>query len=386
MTQIFDDHAKRGQTIALSGYYGCGNLGDDLLLTVVVGELRQMMPGARFLVRGHGITGGLDSLGPEIVFTELDALLADQSRAKIWRLARYFSAWFRLLGHCRWLVFGGGTVFHARDSLVSLLTQWGICALARVQGVRIAALGIGVAELRRPAARWLLRRIIALTEVFLVRDRAGLAQCQGSKAQLTDDLVFSWTGLERFERLSPARPAAGQTGRIGFSLCSTAFRPGQRAAAVAAFVRLVHLWRERGRTVVFLAFWNRGHADDDLAFFAEINAALGPDNPVDVRAMTADPAVIADALSAVDVVCGMRFHGLVLAALANLPFVGLAHDTKISDICQSFAMPWLELADFTPERLATMTETALGLTPNPDLLQTRKANARANFHLLRSRL
>ena len=40
--------------VLLSGYYGCGNLGDDLLLTVAVEELRTILPGARFLLRDHG--------------------------------------------------------------------------------------------------------------------------------------------------------------------------------------------------------------------------------------------------------------------------------------------------------------------------------------------
>ena len=51
--------------ILLSGYYGCGNLGDDLLLTVAVEELRAILPGTRFLLRDHG--AALPNLGPLIL-------------------------------------------------------------------------------------------------------------------------------------------------------------------------------------------------------------------------------------------------------------------------------------------------------------------------------
>ena len=55
---------ERRTGVLLSGYYGCGNLGDDLLLTVVVEELRAILPNARFLLRDHGV--GLPKLGADV--------------------------------------------------------------------------------------------------------------------------------------------------------------------------------------------------------------------------------------------------------------------------------------------------------------------------------
>ncbi|MEI7605812.1 MAG: polysaccharide pyruvyl transferase family protein [Rhodospirillaceae bacterium] len=376
--------ATRYPQIALYGYYGCGNLGDDLLLAVAVAELRRLIPGVRFLVRDHGDVAGLERLGPDMAFTHIDAILSDRSRSRPERLIRYLAAWFRLLGGCDWLVFGGGTVFHTQGGLVSLLLQCCICGLARLRGVRIAALGVGVADLKQPAARWLLRRIIALCDLFLVRDDAGLAQCRGGKARLTDDLVFSWTGLA--SDAGRAHPGGSGEAGIGFSVCPAAFPPEERAAAVAAMAALVRLWRQRGHRVVFLAFWKRDGADDDRALLREINQRLGPDQDAEIRILTAEPGVIDGALKDIDLVCGMRFHGLVLAALAGRAFAGLAHDNKISEICRSFGMPWLALGDFTAERFAAAVDYALTQAPDPALLKTRIAGAHDNFRLLGERL
>jgi polysaccharide pyruvyl transferase WcaK-like protein len=43
--------ANTRRNVFLYGYFGAGNLGDDLLLAVTIGALRPMLPKARFIVR-----------------------------------------------------------------------------------------------------------------------------------------------------------------------------------------------------------------------------------------------------------------------------------------------------------------------------------------------
>ena len=118
--------------VLLSGYYGCGNLGDDLLLTVAVEELRTILPDARFLLRDHG--ADLPNLGPDVIPTGIDAILDDQTRSQLYRLISFTRHIAGLLRQCRWLIFGGGTVFHDNGGLASLALQWLICHLARAVG------------------------------------------------------------------------------------------------------------------------------------------------------------------------------------------------------------------------------------------------------------
>ncbi len=56
--------ANTRSNVFLYGYFGAGNLGDDLLLAVTIGALRPMLPQARFIVRDHGDTTGLSALDP----------------------------------------------------------------------------------------------------------------------------------------------------------------------------------------------------------------------------------------------------------------------------------------------------------------------------------
>ena len=143
-----DDAGRRRNGVLLSGYYGCGNLGDDLLLTVAVEELRAILPDARFLLRDHG--AALPNLGPDVIPTGVDAILGDQTRSRLYRLAGFTRHIAGLLRQCRWLIFGGGTVFHDSGGLASLALQWLICHLARA--LRRADRGAGRRR-RRPADR-----------------------------------------------------------------------------------------------------------------------------------------------------------------------------------------------------------------------------------------
>ena len=152
--------------IFLSGYFGCGNLGDDLLLSAAVTQLRVIAPGAQFLVRDSGDTAPLRGLGADVVFTGIDAILADQRYRKPYRLARFVARLVPLLRRCSWLIFAGGTVFHEQNRSRSLLVQWLICQLARLLRVRIAAIGVGVSELTSARGRWLVRHIVGMSELF----------------------------------------------------------------------------------------------------------------------------------------------------------------------------------------------------------------------------
>jgi polysaccharide pyruvyl transferase WcaK-like protein len=367
--------AERGRNgVFLYGYFGAGNLGDTLLLMAALQGLRPIFPGAVFYVRDHGDMRGLEQLGSDVVFTGIEGILADRRHGKIGRFAAYLGAYIRLFRQCRWLVFSGGTVFHERYSARPLILQFLICLLARACGTRIAAIGVGVGELRTAVARRVMRGIVGLTDLFLVRDEAALKQVDRTAVRRTGDLVFGLGGM--------SGASGARQGAIGITVCPPAFATSSaldRAAdEMAAAIRA---WRAAGRRVVVLVFQQAGATPGDDAMVSKIAAALGPD-AFERRDMQADVAAIAAAYADLDVVCGMRFHGLVLAAMARLPFVGVAHDNKIADICRRFDMPTIPGTDFTREDLTSAVVLASTRRPSADLLATCVAEAAANFSLL----
>ena len=368
--------SERGDVI-LYGYYGCGNLGDDLLMLIALDALRLLFPGQRILVCDHGDRRGFERIGADVVFTGVQSIPADQTRGKAKRTFAYLAAWARLLGESRWLVFGGGTVFH--PGVRPLLLQTAICALARLRRARIAALGVGVADIDSAISRWLLRRIVAMSSVFLVRDAAALRQCRGTHARMTGDLVFSWRPLRdaRVPRRDDTAPAT-----IALTLSPEAFDAPALERSMVALADWVRLCRAAGHRVIFLELLRAGVTPGDEALFSRIAAHLRDVPPVELRQLTADPAAIAAAFRDIDLVCGTRYHALVLAAMLDRPFVGLTHENKIASICQSLGMPCLDARAVDAGALATVVTETLAKRPDAATVAALAADARRNFDAL----
>jgi polysaccharide pyruvyl transferase WcaK-like protein len=376
--------SRAQSAIFLSGYFGCGNLGDDLLLSTTVTQLRLIAPQTQFLVRDSGDTGQLTSIGAGVVFTGIDTLLAEQKYSKARRLARYLVRLVALLRRCRWLIFAGGTVFHEANRIHSLLVQWLICRAALLLRVRIAALGVGISDLKSTRARWLMHDIVRMSELFLVRDEAGLRQCAGTSARLTDDLVFVWTETTSISRIR-AHKQETDAKTIALTVCPAAFTDRMQERA-DAFSNAVRIWQLHGHRVIFLVFQRTGVVAGDEKMFERITARLPNAALVTTRMLVASGAEIAAAYRDIDMLCGMRFHGFVLAALLGIPFVGIAHDNKISEICRRFDMPCLDAAAFEGSVLAQLAEKSFTRRPDPILVERSIADARENFRALAARM
>jgi len=353
------------ENLFLYGYYGCGNFGDDLLLTTTIAGLQPIFPGYGFIVRDHGLPPAVAMDGANITFTGIETILAAGGRRGIRRWSRYLVTWWRTLGRSRWLIFGGGTVFHARPSLNSLLLQWTICAMARRRGVRIAALGVGVSELG-PAARAILRRIVAMSDLFLVRDTAALAQCAGTNAQQSGEMAFGLTELRKPQWID-------RGDAIGLTVYPAACG---RPDVVETLCEVVRLLRKRGNRVVFLVAQGPGAAADDATVFAQIASG------VETRILGSNPAALAHALGGIGVICGMRYHAMVTGAMAGIPFAGIAHDNKIAELCRQFAMPCVDLRGLTADFLVTAIADAMRRTPDARVLDEAAAAAAMNFSRL----
>lgn len=343
-----------GTTFVLQGYFGTGNFGDDWLLAATAAALAAAVPDARFVVRDHG-DAVLMPLPAGVQFSGSERVLGDATRTRLSRLLHYTATAWRQFGEARWLVFGGGTQFHARGGLASLALNALLCLLARLRGVRIAALGVGVSGLSGPVAAMLLRFIVTSARVFVVRDDASRSVA-GPRALLAADLAFGF-------------PLSGPVER-GAAIALTVYPPAWSASLAAAMAGAV-----AGREVVLLTVQRRGVTEGDDAVLDALAAAL-PE--AQRRVMTGE----ASALAGIGLVCGMRFHALLAAAQAGIPFVGIGHDPKITDLCARFAMPCLAPEALTAAILSEAINAAAARPPAADALAACRAEAARNVAAL----
>lgn len=365
--------------VFVSGYYGAQNLGDDLLLAASISGLRRVFGNPQFLIRDYGQTGDIRPIGDDVIFTGVETVWTQPRRFKILQFVAYLRSVASLVRKCNWVVFGGGTVFHANRGTRSLILQLIICLIAKLHGGRIAALGVGISGISSTFSRALLRAIITSCDLFLVRDDAAMRQCTGSKAKLTSDLAFTLA-----DRLQiPDRDCNGTRQRtIAITVCPQAFDRQSRDWGIQTLCETSRILKAKGHRIVFIAMLRGNLLESDQAFIGSIVERLEATQDVEVRIPGPEPRDIERAFGDIDAVVGMRFHALVIAAIFSIPFVGIAHDNKILEISKSFGMRYFSLSELAPTALAEATNDALLGHIAPDALSSSIEKAEDNFRFL----
>jgi polysaccharide pyruvyl transferase WcaK-like protein len=365
--------------VFLYGYYGFGNVGDDLLLASIVQRLQVGRQKIDFVVRTLNPVAGL--VGEHVEFTCQEQILLRQGGAKLQRLADYFLASWRALAGCRFVVFGGGTLFHARGgSLSNLILILLTVFLARLRGAKVFAIGVGVAEMPAGLARDLMAGILAMLEDFAVRDKTSWENCQvvrgGSRIRRTADLVFS---LPMPKSSCLQKLLAGRT--IGVTLAASDI--GQSEGRYPEFFHTLRTdlaalladgWKVRLLSFQELHGLGVNVSDSDLL------VAIGiAGDGVELIRVSSDPGELCKQFEALDIIIGMRFHGLVLAALLGKPFVGIGRDSKLVDFCRDLGMPFLPMGSVRPGEIGSAVALAFGSALNEEKIVTWQRLAQENF-------
>lgn len=295
---------SRRYRAALAGYYGFGNLGDELLAQASLEALERVgVDRERVVVLSNDPEGTARALGVHAV-----------SR---WRLREVASA----LRSSETLLLGGGGLFQDNTSLRSCLWYWGVVRLARLCGAVPWALGQSIGPLRSAAARWMTRDALGSCRILHLRDtfseewagRLGLSAVRGT------DLVLT----------------------LNFS--SSAARPGEAGRRLLLNLRPVPDLDRWVRLVAPCAGGFSGEVvgtalsgeDETLLHSLRESGALRLDRVERVTELDGAARLWTGAAAAI----GMRLHFAVLAALQGTPLAVLPYDPKVAGFAESAEVP-----------------------------------------------
>jgi polysaccharide pyruvyl transferase CsaB len=332
MAEKTTTQTQKPYRVVLAGYYGFGNLGDEVLLNVMLRWLKQF-PNVEPCV----LSGNPDQTRK---FFGVNAV----PRIGITAFLKAF------LG-AKALIFGGGSILQDVTSRRSLLYYTGLIQMARALGIPVMMMGQGIGPLsERSRAR--VAAVLKHVDYISVRDQASFDMLQrwGIKnAYLGADLAFSLT--------PPPLPRETARPVLGLALVVP---PEQHyesvlnriAKAVTAVCDTFEL------TPIFLAS-NR----QDLRFGVALNQRLpeltvlpvSQDSPEHHLAM----------LGEFNVIWTSRMHALVLSAVAGVPFIGLSYDPKVDYIVDQLNEHLIQpmenwpLNQVEPKELVKTTSTLL---------------------------
>lgn len=332
---------KVAKRIAILGWYGSGNAGDEAVLQSVVGSLRR-----------HGYTDLL-ALSTNPSMTQARHNLRSVSRSP------FSPATLRAVFTSDALVLGGGGLIQDSSSVYNLPLYAFYVALARLRGLTVVGWGLGAGPLYTGLGQRLARFICNESAYFSVRDpqakrtlvRAG---AKAERVVVSADPAF----LVRPDVATPDVPPTDNKPVAVFCIRHRLYdRPGLNPRyllpvsvrhrldletrhdtcederfvdSVAHGVRFCT--QELGMRVVLLPFW----AERDDLVLREIEAraiALGaPPQTISWAEVEHTPSALAACIARADLLVSMRLHALIFGAAAGVPSLALSYVPKVRSL------------------------------------------------------
>ncbi len=338
----------------LLGYFGFGNLGDELLWRTFVGETEKAGVGISWnlLVRGPG--PGTLPAGVRPVFRQ------------------HLTMVLEAIARSRFLVIPGGGVLQSSTSSGSLLYYSLLLVFARLTGSRILMPSQGIGPWTRdPASEEVfptIQRAFARINARMVfdgavhlsaRDRLSeeeILHLPGPPIQVhrATDLLFlpEWT--------TPPRTLSDRK-KVGFIL-----RGSNPESERLARLILDTFGNDGKMVAVPMSFQDR---EDSVSW-------KSAGYPGEIRKIDEiDPI---GAFSDLDAVLSMRLHGCILASLAGVPWFGISHDPKIEGLAREMAWDFVAQPAWLNEE--TLPKTIQTLLSDPEGAETRLRRKTAELH------
>lgn len=319
-----------GETIALLGYYGFGNSGDDALLRAILDDLRLSAPMA----------------GPVVLSFRPKKTRADYGVQSINRFN--FFAIARLFSRCKLFLSGGGSLIQDVTSTKSLLYYLWMIKLAKKKKLPVMLYANGIGPIVRESNRKRVTPVLNAVDCITLRDEDSLQTLRElgitkPDITLTADPAL---GLRNFDAAG-AKQLLEQSGLVDgepfFCLSVRRWRgaPDNLDAHFAALAD--YIAETYGLTPVFVPM----QYEKDIALCRAVQANLKR------RSVLLDTNLSTDAilgvLSHAQAAVAVRLHLLIFGTLLGLPVMGIDYDPKVRSFQNYIGQPYC----LTPEQIAT---------------------------------
>jgi polysaccharide pyruvyl transferase CsaB len=293
----------------ICGYYGKGNAGDEALLM----SLLQMLP--------TEVTPIVLSANPKETQTRYQVRSCyNRSSLDILKVLRKSQAF----------IWGGGSLMQDVTSLASPLYYASLMAWAQKLGLKTIAWAQGIGPLNHPLTKWVTKQVLWGCEDISVRDQASaqLLESWRISPTIAPDPVWALHSLSVPNLITVPNP------RVAVCLRPHPQLTPQRLQSLTD--ALIEFQQQAQTSIVLIPF----QVMQDEAIALSISAQLpGPyqiisrDNPQELKGLFRE----------VEMVIGMRYHSLIMAASEGCHCFALSYDPKVSQLMTQINLTGWEL-------------------------------------------
>lgn len=316
--------AKSRIQVLVSGYYGFDNLGDELILRVLVQELT--------------------SRGIHLTVLSQDPVKTEKLLPGVTAIPRLsFLDIADALSKTHLFISGGGGLFQDITGLGSPVYYGALIGLAKFFAVPVFFWSQGLGPLSRPFSRLVTAVALRVCRGITVRDEKSLTwigQHAGHKLKCVPEMTADPVWLLKIPE--PQSDSDQNTLNIGVSLREW---PQLSDEAVLQFAKFLHTvfhpaaGDAEPRPVKFMLFPFQAEQDKDpLAMLAAELRAYG-----ETAIEWVSEAEVLDVIGQCHRFFGMRFHSLILALLAGVPVYGLVYDPKVRSLLDSLSLEGIDV-------------------------------------------
>ncbi len=330
----------------VSGYYGCGNVGDEAVLAGILEAFRRrsgdetevvaLSQNPEATTRLHGIRSAY-RMSPSIVRETLKG--------------------------SQLLLSGGGSLLQDTTSFKSLIYYLWVVRVAQQLKVPVMFYAQGIGPFRRPISKALVRLIANRVNAITVRDEPSLALLKKigvnrPPIEVTADPAFALplSSPEIANKLW-AREELPFNDRLKIG---AALRPwGQESSAVISrYARLLtEIEAQTGAQVILIPMQIPG----DLIFSEKAASETGRSESFPILGRELPPGELLHLVGKMNAVVAMRLHTLIFAARAAVPPFALSYDPKVDSLMSllNLSDSQAHWRDFDPSEIAVKIKIIL---------------------------
>ncbi|HCS40473.1 MAG TPA: hypothetical protein DIW44_12930 [Anaerolineaceae bacterium] len=323
---------EKPKTIVIAGYFGFGNLGDELILVSMINGLWAQQNDLSIVV----LSGNPKSTSK----THRVKSIAWEDYAGI----------VQAVSTCDLVILGGGGLFHdywgVEPGTIFTSAHSGfsfyasVALLASIHQKKLMLSAIGVGPLFSDQARSLMRAIASQAIAISVRDSASQQLLislgiPAHKITLTADAVFA------LPNIAPAiLPGRNESPVLGVSLRHWDVGVDASKWQHEIALTLDHFLDAHpdGRVQFIPLQNNEDEFLDDFALAKNIQKALNNKARTSITPRNASNSDRLATVSQCDLFLGMRLHSIILALMNHIPIIGINYDPKVEMLLDQFGI------------------------------------------------
>lgn len=295
--------------LAISGYYGFANAGDEAMLAAMIEVLGELVPDLSITVISGNPADTRQRHGVQAVH-RLDV-----------------PAVVRLLRRADLLVSGGGSLLQDVTSERSLYYYLGVMWLARRLGTPVMLYAQGIGPVCGTLAQRVMRCVGNEAALITVRDEGSLAELRRlciarPRTAVAADPVLAMHPVDKGlgRAILRRHGLGGAAPLVGLAVREWQGWDGYKEALAQAADRLA---AENGARIVFLPM----QCPEDVAAARRVQERMR--QPAVVLEEDYSTGELLSLVGNLDVLLGIRLHALIFAAIMQVPLVGVSYDPKI---------------------------------------------------------